>query len=282
MGLVPLAWDRRFLEALFRFVGRFDARHARIIEENLNRAFPEESPAWRKAVGREGLGNWGRMASELAHAEELYTPEVAAAWVPVRAKVEELAKRGRGVLILTAHCGNFEMLARHWGLGGGQIALFHRPMTNQWINQWLLEDRLAMGVHTIERGTKVRAVLRYLRRGTAVAAPMDQNQLPGRGVFVDHFGTPASTSTMLARLSEAFDAPVLPVYAYWEGDLSWPSMGEVIEPSGPASPSHGFRSRDDKLLALTQAYTQSIEAMIRRFPSQWNWAHRRWKTQPPS
>jgi KDO2-lipid IV(A) lauroyltransferase len=279
---LPLPVARGGLEALGRLFAIFDRHHHAIIVANLQRAFPGLSAAERSAIERESLGNWSRIAAELTHARALYTPEVERAWQPVRAKVAELERRGKGVLILTAHCGNFELLARHWGLGGDRIALFHRTMGSPLVNDWVVRERRAMGVFTLGRGTALRAILGFLRDGVPVAAPLDQNQLPGHGVFVAHFGELACTSTMLARLSDSLDAPVLPVYAYWEGDLSFPWMGEVIEPSGAGSPADGLNDRDQRLLALTQAYTVSIEEVVRAYPSQWNWAHRRWKTRPPA
>ncbi|MFT4570123.1 MAG: KDO2-lipid IV(A) lauroyltransferase [Hyphomicrobiaceae bacterium] len=280
-GAFSLATSRRLLEGLGTFVAIFDKHHAQIIADNLELAFPELDDAARQQLAVRSVTNWGRMAAELAHADELYTPEVAAAYEPIRRKTAELHERGKGVLLLTAHCGNFELMGRHWGRGGGRIALFHRPFSNPLANEWLLAQRLSTNLRTIGRGSQIRQTLRFLRDGIAVAAPLDQNQLPGRGVFVEHFGKLASTSTMLARLSDSLGAPVLPVYAYWDGELSWPRMGEVIEPSGPGSPVAAGQDRDARLLALTQAYSDSIEEMVCSYPSQWNWSHRRWKTRPP-
>jgi KDO2-lipid IV(A) lauroyltransferase len=126
----------------------------------------------------------------------------------------------------------------------------------------------------LNRGVTVREALRILRRGGVFVVPLDQNQLPGRGIFVDLFGRPACTSTLLARLALASGAPVLPVFAAWRGRDTIAEIGVAIE-----TPS----SADDKetlTRALTERYTREIERMVRAYPSQWNWAHRRWKTRP--
>ena len=98
--------------------------------------------------------------------------------------------------------------------------------------------------------------------------------------LVDFLGRPASTSTLLARLSLASGAPVLPVFAYWQGDEVRALVGSAIEACGPGSPAQGACGRAAKIEALTVAYSREVEIALRRFPQQWNWAHRRWKTRP--
>ncbi len=137
-----------------------------------------------------------------------------------------------------------------------------------------------MNVRSIGRGVMVRRSLRLLSQGEAVAAPLDQNQKRKRGIFVEMFGHPACTSTLLARLSLSSGAPVVPIFAVWEGEQTVPVVGKVIEPAGPESPAAGAESREEKVLRLTARYTAEIEAVVSRYPEQWNWAHDRWKTRP--
>ncbi|RMD82929.1 MAG: hypothetical protein D6815_07945, partial [Candidatus Dadabacteria bacterium] len=103
------------------------------------------------------------------------------------------------------------------------------------------------------------------------------NQLPGHGEFVDFFGCPACTSTLLARLSLATGRPVLPVFAVWSGEICDVVVGDPIFPP----PQVGRHERRAVVRELTARYTREVEGVIRRWPSQWNWAHRRWKTRPP-
>jgi KDO2-lipid IV(A) lauroyltransferase len=195
----------------------------------------------------------------------------------VGAAVAEGLGGGRGLLILTAHIGNFELLARIFGTAVAPVAVFHRPLGIPEVDGFLIRERQRCGVATLGRGTVVRAAMRILAAGGCVAVPLDQNQREGRGIFVDVLGHPASTSTLLARLSVASGAPVLPVFAVWKGQTTMPVIGELI---APPSPHPGIGGRDAVLRALTERYSAEIDRVVRRFPHQWNWAHRRWKTRP--
>jgi KDO2-lipid IV(A) lauroyltransferase len=183
------------------------------------------------------------------------------------------------VLALTAHTANFELLARLLGrCGPRRVVIFHRRMANRFVEQLLLRQRDAMNVVTLGRGIVVREALRVLGRGDILVVPLDQNQSRKRGVFVDFFGHPACTSTMLARLSLATGLPVQPAFAVWNGDQLTAVLGEqIVPPAGlPAA------ARAHAVMDLTQRYTREVERVIRAHPTQWNWAHRRWKTRPAS
>jgi KDO2-lipid IV(A) lauroyltransferase len=294
LRLVPLAALRRLLESLAFTVMLVDRRHRRVIDSNLAIAFPEWSRQRRRAATRRAFGNWGRIAAELVHDRELAELAEAAdpakfaegSWLEAGEKIlEELRSEGTGVLVLTAHTGNFELLARIWGAcRGAPITVFHRPLKNPYVDGLLVRQRAAMGVRTLGRGMGLREALRTLGSGGILAAPLDQNQPPGRpGVFVELFGRPAATTTVLARLSLAAAVPVVPVFACWEGARPAAVIGPPIHPprhiSGVVSIPRG-ENRERAVRELTQAYTAEVEAMVRRYPEQWNWAHRRWKTQP--
>ena len=275
--LVPLGPLRAALRAVCDLVYVLDIGHRRIVHANLALAFPELSPSARAALAREAFRSWGRIAAELAHPEAMATGRTLDGVRSMVARAEQLGANGRGVLALTAHTGNFELLARLLGsVGGRRVVLFHRRMANPFVGALLLRQRAAANVGTLGRGIVVREAVRVLKRGEILVVPLDQNQTRKRGVFVDLFGHPACTSTLLARLSIATGLPVQPCFAVWDGDDLLPLMGDPIYPPSVAA-------NDDRARAvhqLTQDYTQAIEALVRRYPSQWNWAHRRWKTRP--
>jgi len=276
LSLLPSAWTRRFLEGVAGAVGRVDRRHRAVIRSNLTIAFPGWTGEMRERVIDRTFRNWGRVAAEVLHARRIVC-EADTDWVErAEAMLPELCQQGRGVLILTAHIGNFELLGRIWGLASGRrITVLHRPMGNRFVDGFLRRERARMNVDTLGRGMGAREVLTLISRGGLLAAPLDQNQPPGRpGVFVEMFGRPAATATVLARLSLATGAPVLPVFAAWSENGPDAVIGDPIEP-GPVGPD-----RDEAILRLTTAYTRAVEDAVRRHPDQWNWAHRRWKTRP--
>lgn len=275
---VPSQALRRGLQAVGRVAWLVDRRHRDVVAANLHIAFPGLSDTQRVAIERQAFANWGRIAAELVHFERVAARRGAddATIVALATAAEPLLARGRGLLVLTAHTGNFELLARLWGRATGvEIAVFHRALKNRRIDSFVRRARGACSFRVLDRGVTVREALRILQRGGVFVVPLDQNQLPGRGVFVDLFGRPACTSTLLARLALASGAPVLPVFAVWRGADTIAEIGAPIDlRAGPQD------SQSALVHQLTALYTSEIERVVRAYPGQWNWAHRRWKTRP--
>jgi KDO2-lipid IV(A) lauroyltransferase len=279
---VPSSVLRRGLEAVGHIAWLVDRRHREIVAGNLRTAFPDWSDAERARIERQAFANWGRIVAELVHFERAAAlrgtsdPTIQA----LAAASQPLLSRGRGLLVLTAHTGNFELLARLWGRATGiEIAVFHRAMRNRRIDNFVRQARGACSFRVLGRGGTVREALRILDRGGVFVVPLDQNQLPGRGIFVDLFGRPACTSTLLARLALASGAPVLPVFAVWRDGDALAEIGAPIETPRGACELRGSE-KDVMTRTLTDRYTREIERVIRAYPGQWNWAHRRWKTRP--
>jgi len=277
LGSVSTAAARGALQNIADIVARYDRTHVDIVRENLAIALPQIDEASAQHLARVAFRNWGRIAAEIIHAQELVASAPQRPWERVAERAQQARSAGKGLLVLTAHTANFELLARTWGVRIGPVAVFHRTIHNDPIDRFLVKHRRAMNVVSLGRGASVREALRLIQAGTCVAVALDQNQRPGHGIFVDMFGRPASTSTMLARLSIATGAPVLPVFGAWHGEHTIPVSGRPIHPPSPQPPP---AERAEHIRRLTQRYTSAIETFVRRHPEQWNWAHRRWKTQP--
>jgi len=278
LGVLTPAAARAVLRAVGNLFAVFDGQHRRVIEENLEIAFPAMDPVVRTSIIAASFRNWGRIGAEAVHCDaSIRAASQDPAWQAVAAAVDEGLAAGRGLLLLTAHIGNFELLARTFGRTIAPVAVFHRPLGIAEIDAFLVSERQRCRVTTLGRGAAVRDAMRILAAGGCVAIPLDQNQREGRGIFVDVLGNPACTSTVLARLSLASGAPVLPVFAVWKGGSTSPVVGELVLP--PATrPSAA--ERDRVVRELTEVYCREIDRVVRRFPHQWNWAHRRWKTRP--
>jgi len=178
-------------------------------------------------------------------------------------------------VILTAHFGNWELLAYAHGLLGHPITLVHRPMRNRVFDEAITAVRARAGTRAIKKKAAAKEALRTLKQHGIVAIPADQNQTHAFGVFVDFFGTPACTTAGPARLAMLTGAPVYPVFLVREGESHrhrievWPEV--EMQRSG---------DRDADIRTNTQRCTAVIEALIRRYPEQWIWFHKRWKTRP--
>ena len=182
--------------------------------------------------------------------------------------------RSSGVLVLTAHFGNWELAGLVGPLYGVSMATVMRPLDSPLLDRLARRLRVSTGVEMIDKRDAFRAVSEALRRGRLVAILLDQNASRNEGVFVPFFGRAASTSRGLALLSLRTGTPIVPVFMHRD------AAGRhhlVIEPAIPA-PARG--SLGAAIEELTAACAGRIEAAVRGWPEQWLWLHRRWRTRP--
>lgn len=182
-----------------------------------------------------------------------------------------LERSDSGLLVLSAHLGNWDLLACAAALCGIPVNVVTRQIKSSWINRFWMSRRQACGVTLLpSRGSAAR-VVSALRRREIVAMVLDQHE-PG-GLPTPFFGRPAATGTALARLARATGAPVVPAYLLRQQE----GFGLVV--GDPLSLSYtDERSRD--IHENTRLFTAEIEAQVRRTPEQWLWLHRRWKLTP--
>ncbi len=278
-GLAALPLERavRLGSALGDIAARLDRFNRPVAMRNLAIAFPKKSDAERLGILREMYRNWGRMLAEFTHFSEFNRDNIERyVTYDTRENLNralELAD-GRGALIVTAHFGNFELLALAHSAYGHRLAIVQRPLRNPLIATLVNDARTRLGNQIVTRKAGGRAMFRMLRENRHVAIALDLDVR--RGVFVDFFGMKASTSDGLARLAAATSAPVVPAFMVREGDSArhrivvWP----VVEMVAGAD-------KEACVVENTQRITNVIEEMIRRHPGHWNWIHRRWKTRPP-
>ena len=151
-----------------------------------------------------------------------------------------------------------------------------RRIDNPKIERLVDERRTRLGNRTIGKRSAARRMLQILRGGDTLGILVDLNTLDREGIFVDFFGVPASTTFMLAKLALRTEAAVLPVFAPWDRERRR-FLLKIDEPL------RFERSGDDEddVRRLTQLFTDVVEKYVRRYPDQWLWIHRRWKTRPP-
>jgi KDO2-lipid IV(A) lauroyltransferase len=273
---------RRVALAVGAFLGeilyRVDVPHRRIALYNLALAFPDRSDAERRDILRRSCRNLGRVGAEFCHLRSL-TPETLRRYVTIddpqgwQSALDAAAQRG--ALILTGHFGNFELLAYAHGLLGHPITLVHRPMRNPLVDRAITELRARAGTVSLPKKTAAKAALRALHAQHIVAIPADQNQTRRYGVFVDFFGRSAATTPGPSRLAMLSGAPVVPVFLLRDGESDTHRI--VVLPEVEMVRT-GNREAD--VVTNTQRCTAVLEDMLRRYPDQWIWFHKRWKTRP--
>jgi KDO2-lipid IV(A) lauroyltransferase len=246
-------------------------RLRRVATRNLSLALPDLSAAHRDeiiagvfrsiarllvtvakfpSIGRENLGRWIRF--------EGYE------------HVENAFRAGRGVLFATAHLGNWELSAYAHALFAAPIHVVVRPLDNPLIDRLLERRRGLSGNRIVSKRDPARPILKALAANQAVGVLIDQNTAIASSVFVDFFGIPAAAAPVFARLAARSGAAVIPGFALWSE-----TEGRYVLAFQPAVPMSGDAARD------TQALQSRLEDVIRGYPDQWLWLHRRWKTRPP-
>lgn len=182
--------------------------------------------------------------------------------------------KGKGVFLFSGHYGNWEMVALLQGYLGMPLAMVTRPLDNPRLEKILFGYRTLSGNEVIHKRGAAKEMLRAIRRGWGVAIVIDQNVRGEDGIFVDFFGTPASTTPALATLALKTEAPIVPVFG-----IPLPDGRYLVR----YLPEVEFRRRGDRrqdIADLTQLCTRIIEDQIRRQPEFWVWMHRRWRTRP--
>ena len=276
-GLLPRPAARWMAARLGALLFRLRPAWRRVTLFNLQLAFPEWSEAQRRGVAKAMVRNLGWLMAEFAHLPH-YTRDTIEGTMVQDGFENFLAaeRRGRGVLFLTGHLGAWELKPFAHALYHKPIYFLVRPIKNPRVDALVNRYRGLSGNRPIEKNESARVVLRVLRDGGTVGILADQNTTPAEAVFVDFFGIPAATTAGLARLARRTGAAVVPVHSYWDASLQKYRLR--YEPALELA-----RSADEEadVGAHTKLFNQTLESIIRRFPDQWFWVHRRWKNRPP-
>lgn len=248
---------------------------------NLELAFPEKSDIERNAIFKSAFRNLGRVMATVSRFGRLDAsnitdlieydpaPEFAAAY-------EKTKTEGRGRIILGGHIGNWELQAFSYPVFFEPLSFLARRMDNPKIEEMVLKIRTRLGNRQIDKTNSAASIMRILRGGGTIGVLADVNSHPKEGVFVPFFGIPACTASGVAMLAIRANAAIVPMFAMWDEAKGryFIHHEDIIEPA-----STGDRKRDiEQTTALCVAATERV---IRRFPDQWIWIHRRWKTRPP-
>ncbi|KAA6464647.1 lipid A biosynthesis acyltransferase [Acidobacteria bacterium AB60] len=253
------------------------ARLRRVGQRNLELALPELSAAARRKTLRRLFRNLGWQLVEFCRMPR-YTPENIADWICTEGLERYLAAeaRGKGVLILTGHLGAWELSSFYHSLMGHPMGMVIRRLDNRRLDEYVNRIRCMRGNHVLHKDDFARGLLTAMRSGQAVGILMDTNMTPPQGVFARFFGVEACTASGLARVALRTGAAVLPGFLLWE-----PNEGRYVLHFGEELTFCPTGDTEGDILAATQQCNDVLESWIRRYPDQWLWIHKRWKTRPP-
>jgi KDO2-lipid IV(A) lauroyltransferase len=261
-----LAWSVYVLHGRLRRVGM----------RNLELAFPELSVRERKAILRGVYRSLGRQLVEFCRMTR-YTRENTHGWIRYEGLDHYLAAKARdkGVLIVTGHLGAWELSSFYHSLMGYPMSMVARPLDNRRLDAFVTGIRCMHGNRVLPKDDFARGLLTAMRKGETVGILMDTNMTPPQGVFVNFFGRQACTASGVARVALKTGAAVLPGFMVWEE-----AEGRYVLEFGPQLAFERSTDEEADIVAATQLCTSAIETWIRRYPDQWLWIHRRWKTRP--
>jgi KDO2-lipid IV(A) lauroyltransferase len=242
--------------------------------EHLGIALPEISSYERARIARETFRNAGRSFAELAqwsHIQARFSELVTIEGVE---HVERALARGRGMIAVTGHIGNWELLAAGVAQLGYPMCVVVRRVNEDRFDRLIATFRSRAGVRTVRRDDArgLRNLVRILREGGVAALLVDQDTR-GPGVFVPFFGHPARTPPGAAVLALRTGAPVVGAF------IERRRHGHHIR----IVPLHGFDGvgqHRPSVRELTGVFTAAIEGQVRRAPTEWVWWHRRWRHRP--
>lgn len=276
IGALPRTLARTAAISLSWTVYLLHVRLRRVGMRNLALAFPEKSRRERARILRGEFTSLGRQLAEVCLFPR-YTRENVAQVVVYDGfeNYEHAFARGKGVLFLTAHFGGWELSAFSHSLHDHRMHVVMRPLDNVYLDRLIRRYRSMHGNSMVDKDDFVRGLLAAMRTGEVVGILMDTNMTPPQGVFVDFFGIPACTASGLARIALRTDAAVVPTFTVWD-----PGLRKYRLRFDPAVDLLRTGNDDTDIVANTQRFTKIIEDYVRRYPDQWLWVHRRWKTRP--
>jgi KDO2-lipid IV(A) lauroyltransferase len=244
--------------------------------QNLQLAFPDKSPAERTRILRRLYRNLGWLLAEFCHMSR-YTRQNTQHFLRYDGLEHYLAarERGKGVLIVTGHLGAWELSSYFHSLMGHPMSIVIRRLDNPRVDRLVNTIRCLHGNRVLHKDDFARGLLAAMRRGETVGSLMDTNMTPPQGVFVPYFGRPAYTASGLARVALKTGAAVLPGFMVWEE-----AEQKYVLHFGDQIPLAATGDNEADALTNTARFTAVIEDWVRRYPDQWLWVHRRWKTRP--
>jgi KDO2-lipid IV(A) lauroyltransferase len=276
LSLFDIETNLRSARVLGRLFWKYYPRGRQRALDNLHASFPDKSEEWIHETGRRSFENIVMLSIEI-----LFTPRLVnkhnwrrySRYVNVE-YVKWMMKERKGLLMVTGHYGNFEILGYLMGLFGFEIYSVARPLDNKYLNRYLYSVRRRRGLRLIDKKGAAELMPEIVRSGTTLGFIADQDA--GRkGIFVDFFGRKASTYKSIGLLAITYNLPIVIGYCrridnhfFFEFKRT-----RMIFPQE-------WADKGDPLEWITAEYTRAIEDFVREDPTQYWWLHRRWKTQP--
>lgn len=243
----------------------------KVVLDNIGKAFPEWSKKRRSQVARQSFYHLGLTITEFNLFPFLCSENIGK-YVSIHGleHIEEAKKKGKGVLLMGSHMANGDMGLVSLAYNNHPVHLISKKFKTKWLNDLWFGLRSRHGTKFIEPHGSSFDILRALRKNEPVVFVVDQFMGPPYGVEVEFFKIKTGAASGLALFAERSQAPVLPIFTYRKGKHT---VVRIL----PEIPLEVKVNREETIKYMTQKYTDKIEEIVREFPEQWMWVHRRWK-----
>lgn len=248
------------------------ADRRRITLENIRNAFPEKDSEWHRKLVSRSYHNLGIVLAEILAFKSLSDDKIRKY---IRYEniglINELIARGKGLILLSGHFGNWEFLAYSAGFFSGvQVTIIVKPQKNKLADRFINKIRTRRNNSVVSMYKAAREIITVLRKGESIALLADQSASPQKNVFIEFFGRPAATYKAPAELSLKFDCPIIMGFAERQADGTYFVKLKEIEHSD-------LEDTPENVEVLTKRHVVELEQAIRKNPDHWPWQHRRWK-----
>jgi len=275
IGLFPRKTAVRIANAMGHIWFLVDKRHQNVAIKNLTHVFGHEKDQIEiRSLARQVFNNLVLILFEIGWSMRLRKKDFFKTFrIYGLHHLEAAHKKGSGVLILTGHMGNWELISMVTGMLGYSMSAIYRPFDFKPLDQFFIDLRGRYGTKLYPRAHAMRKILRSLKDRELIGILLDQNAHYDAGVFVNFFNRPACTNKGLALLALGKKIPVLPVFLIREEQKFRVEIG-------PEIPVIKTGNKEKDIEANTREYNKVLESIILKYPDQWFWVHRRWKNKP--
>jgi len=255
---------------------RFMAKERAAIDRHLTFAYGGQlTESDRTAIGREFFINSGKNLADFLRFKDHFADQIAPL-VEIEGLEHYLGafEKGRGVIGITGHIGNFELLAAALRAKGPEVAVIAREMYDRRLDRMLVANREAVGLNVFQTTESPRRILKWLHDNKALGVLIDTDSMRVRGEFIDWFGHPANTPIGQALLGLKTGAAFVPMACVRTPDDRY----KVIVKEEVTVERTGDNLTDAR--TVTAACVRHLEAIISEHKAQWIWIHDRWHTRP--
>ena len=277
IGVLPRPLARAVALLLAGAVYQLHPRLRHVGLRNLEIAMPELPLKERRRIVRGVFRSLGRLLAEFCLFPKYSRENVnRVAVYEGFENFDSAHRRCKGVMFLTAHLGAWEVGSFVHSVHGYPLRVVMRPLDNPYVDGLVQRYRTLHGNQTFPKDEFARRLLAAMRAGETVGLLMDQNMTPPQGIFVPFFGVQACTASGIARMALHTEAAVVPAFTIWD-----PVLRKYRVHFDPPLTLVRTDDTEADIVANTAMFNSVLEQYVRKYPDQWLWVHRRWKTRPP-